>query len=112
MRFREILNESNSEEIQNSIMDILVTIIASGVDEVETESLIDMLQGMGINISSEALKGELETIPMVYSVSDDIIRLGEQDPKTSIGNDSDVDFSKEKVSSMAADEAKDSINHG
>lgn len=112
MRFFEILNESNSEEIQNTIMDLLVTIIASGVDEVKTDALISKLHTMGINISDEALKNELESIPMVYSVSDSIIRLGEQDPELDSSTEGDVDFSKEKVSSMASDAAEDAIKNG
>jgi hypothetical protein len=55
MRFREIVSEGYSDEIQDVIQDILVTLMTKDLDKIDTTKLLHMIAQEGYVISSDEL---------------------------------------------------------
>lgn len=55
MRYIEIITESEQSKLERDILDLLIATKASGIDELDTETLVKQLNDMGHAITIDSL---------------------------------------------------------
>lgn len=60
MRGWELLNESDKEDFDSDLEDLLIAAKANGITEVSVDDLVDQLNGMGHSVTADSLIATLE----------------------------------------------------
>jgi len=106
MRLFELL-ESYTGELQIDLKDLLISAKARGIDDIETDLIVQQLTNMGYSVSAESLLSMLEKEPMVNSADTSKISLTDVSPVVA-GSKND---SEQKVIDLAQKAAKKGIKN-
>jgi len=60
MRGWELLNESDKDDFDSDLEDLLIAAKANGITEVSVDDLVDQLNGMGHSVTADSLIATLE----------------------------------------------------
>lgn len=106
MRFEHITEEAPSRDIRNMISTIALSLIASGREQINVNSLIsEIKKRTNIDVPYNVMMEILNELPFVQSSNSDIVTLGNNDSSEMIQPES----SEEVVRDMATKAASKDI---
>lgn len=106
MRFEHITEEAPSRDIRNMISTIALSLIASGREQINVNSLIsEIKKRTNIDVPYNVMMDILNELPFVQSSNSDIVTLGNNDSSEMIQPES----SEEVVRDMATKAASKDI---
>jgi hypothetical protein len=102
MFIKEIIQESvRTNQIEGDLNDLLISIRANDVSQIETGKVVNQLKAMGHGVSSSSLISFLEGNPLVQTVTVDSITFKNTDMYAASGDDESKAKNREKVKSLA-----------
>tara|TARA_Y100000591_G_C21633970_1_gene594346 strand:+ start:34 stop:381 length:348 start_codon:yes stop_codon:yes gene_type:complete len=107
MKLSEILNqqeiaESYLTQIKSEVMNLLITLVANGQSEIETDKLVKQLNGKqeGFNVTANSIRDLLKDLKIVKSVNGQKVVLNTSNSLTQHSKDATMDNEK-KVNKLA-----------
>jgi hypothetical protein len=109
MRAHEILQEGNdyTNKVESALADLLATLKANGISEIDTSKLCQQLNQMGFNADAESLIPVLQSSPFVSDANEKSVTLGAKED-SSMGGDNGGDG--QSSSDMVSDLAQKAVN--
>ncbi|BDR26105.1 hypothetical protein RVBP17_1480 [Pseudomonas phage sp. 30-3] len=104
MKIKDILVESDEyvDRLESSLFDIITAAKAAGLSTISTKRVTDKLISMGYSVTPDQVVSQLENVPGITSVNEQVITIGNT---TDITDKEDDKFSKE-VSKLAMQDLK------
>jgi len=99
MRINEI-TENYVDKLQADVMNLLMSIVASGETEISTDSLVKELNHMGYSVTPNSLADVVKNMKLVKSINQDKIVLQQDHNLTQYSKDATMDNEK-TVSKLA-----------
>jgi len=109
MKFKEILIEGYSQEIESDLQDLLAASKSRGMQNIPTALLVDQLVSMGHNVNNNSIMVLLGGNPFVQTASPEQVNLKPDDGAGVSGDAEAEQDSEERVSQMAQQTADSSI---
>lgn len=75
MRAREIIQEDYNENLESDLNNLLVAAKANGLQQVQTNDIVDQLYSMGYSINVNSLLPLLSENPMVMNATPEMINM-------------------------------------
>ena len=101
MLVREIVIERRMGELDGDINDLLISIRANDVSDIETSKIVAQLNQMGYSISEPSLVDLLQGNPLIQSASYDTIQFKHTEKYAVSGDGESKEQNQEKVKSLA-----------
>lgn len=106
MKFSDLTEVAPGKNIRNMIMTTALSLIATGREEVNVQSLIgEIKKRTGIDVPYNVMMDILGELPFVSDTNSDIVKLGGVDGST----DTEEESSEEIVSDMASKAAASNL---
>jgi len=99
MRIQEI-TENYFDKLSADAINLIMTASANGENEIDTQSMVDVLNQMGYSVTPQSLAGLFKNNKMVKSINPQKITLNQDNDLTQYDNDATMDNAK-KVAKMA-----------
>lgn len=109
MKFKEILIEGYSQEIESDLQDLLAASKSRGLTDVPTDVLVSQLVAMGHNVNNNSIMMLLNGNPFVQTATPDQVNLKPDDGAGVTGDAEAEQDSEERVSQMAQQTADSDI---
>lgn len=106
MRAREILQEDYNASLETDLNNLLVGAIGSGATTLETQAVVNELQGMGYAVSPGSLMHLLQKNPSVLNATPTQLTLKTPDTVNGSGNGVTGQDNAAKVGDMAQSATK------
>ena len=100
MRAKEIILEDYTQQLESDVMNLIVGEKAAGITHIDTNKLVNRLQGMGYSVTANSLVSLLQNNPAVLNSSPTVIRLDTSESNNDADNSTPQD-SAASVSDMA-----------
>jgi hypothetical protein len=105
MRAKDLLLERDYlQDLRSEVITLLATVSAEGIDEVDTDNLLNDLASQGYAIDKSGLVELLSTMDIVSTASDDKIQIATSDADAMVGMDSG-EFEQDRVDDLATNQA-------
>ena len=109
MKIQEVIGEDKYiDQLDSDINSVIITMMANDVDEIKMQDFQKQLQGLGSVVDAQALRAYLLKNGKIKSITGDRIIL---DVPSSNSSFSKQDDTANKVSQMASQSAKSSIDN-
>lgn len=108
MRARELFESDYNEDLRSEIITLLITVSAEGIDQVDTQNLLNDLEQQGYAVDIESLLELLNTLEIVATASADTIEIATSDAAAMVGQDAE-EIGQDHVDNMATKQATDDI---
>jgi len=107
MRFNDLFEYS---EVDNAIVDLLIVLSAEGIDTISMEALIAELESQGHDVDEPSLFDELQNIPMVHNIKDNMISFHTSSKNANIQNIKDPEKDEKVIDKMARKKVKKELS--
>jgi len=112
MRLHQLLAESDyNEDLRSEIITLLTAVSAEGIDEVDTQNLLNDLEMQGFAVDKNSLLELLGTMYIVATANADKIEITTSDSDFMIGQDSE-EVEQDRVDDLATNQATKSMGEG
>ena len=103
MKIRELLRESEQDQLAQDLQDLLARLKGSGKNSIDTESVVSQLARMGHTVTPETIMQLVAEVPMHVVADQQTISVDTTNINNDSGSGSDdtTDDSAQKVSRMA-----------
>lgn len=108
MRARELFDSDYNEDLRSEVITLLAAVSAEGIDQVDTQNLLNDLNQQGYAVDTESLLELLNTLEIVATASADTIEIATSDADAMVGQDAEQ-ISRDRVDDLATDKATDDI---
>lgn len=108
MRFIELVETSYIDDLRSEVINLLTSVSAEGIDEVDTQNLLIDLESIGFAVDEESLLELLDSLPIVATASADTIQISTSDVDMMVGHDAE-EISADQVDKLATKQATDDI---
>lgn len=109
MRFRQITEEAPSKDIRSMISTIALSLISSGREQVNVQSLVNEIKKRtGIDVPYNVMMDILNELPFVQDVDSTTVTFNSNDTEGDVSGD-ETESSEEIVRDMATKAASKSI---
>lgn len=95
-----------SDLVKSSVIDILSTLTAEGVNSVSIETLVHTLNNQGLSVDNQSLFALLDTVPIVNTIKDNVVHFNKADAP----NDGDPEKDEKVVSKLAGKKINKELN--
>lgn len=103
MRFEHITEEAPSRDIRNMISTIALSLIASGREQINVNSLIsEIKKRTNIDVPYNVMMEILNELPFVQSSNSDIVTLGNNDSSEMMQPESSEDVVRDMATKAAS----------
>lgn len=105
MRLHQLLAENDyNEDLRSEIITLLTAVSAEGIDEVDTQNLLNDLAMQGFAVDENSLLELLGTMDIVATANADKIEIATSDSDSMVGQDSE-EVEQDRVDDLAANQA-------
>lgn len=108
MRARELFESDYNEDLRSEVITLLAAVSAEGIDQVETQNLLNDLETQGYAVDMPSLLDLLNTLEIVATASADTIEIATSDADAMVGQDAE-EIGQDHVDNMATKKATDDI---
>lgn len=97
MKFIEIITESEQDALERDIIDLLIAAKASGIDEMDTDTLVDQLTDMGHSVTIDSLLSlYAEDRPdIIQNITNSVVTLDASDSDFEVETDTQEDLERD-----------------
>lgn len=106
----KITEDAPPKDIRNMITSIALSLVASGREEVNIQSLVNEIKKRtGIDVPYNVMMDILNSLPFVQDVNSDVVQFAGNDSQSDFKQPDSEQSSEEKVQDMAGQAAVDSM---
>ena len=104
MRAHHFMESDYNEDLRSEIITLLTAVSAEGVDEIDTQNLLNDLEAQGYAIDQQSLMDMLGELDVVSMATGDKITIATSDADVMVGQDA-KDVEQDQVDNMATKQA-------
>ena len=108
MRARELFESDYNEDLRSEVITLLTAVSAEGIDQVDTQNLLNDLEQQGYAIDTQSLLDLLNTLEIVATANAETIEIATSDADMMVGQDA-AEVGKARVDDLASKKATDDI---
>jgi len=111
MRAHHFMESDYNEDLRSEIITLLTAVSAEGVDEIDTQNLLNDLEAQGYAIDQQSLMDMLGELDVVSMATGDKITIATSDADVMVGQDA-KDVEQDQVDNMATKQATKDMGEG
>ena len=111
MRAHHFMESDYNEDLRSEIITLLTAVSAEGVDEIDTQNLLNDLEAQGYAIDQQSLMDMLGELEVVSMATGDKITIATSDADMMVGQDAE-DLEQDQVDNMATKQATKDMGEG
>ena len=104
MRAHHFMESDYNEDLRSEIITLLTAVSAEGVDEIDTQNLLNDLEAQGYAVDEQSLMDILDGLEVVAMATGDKITIATSDADMMVGQDA-KDVEQDQVDNMATNQA-------
>jgi hypothetical protein len=105
MRLHQLLAENDyNEDLRSEIITLLTAVSAEGIDEVDTQNLLNDLEMQGFAVDESSLLELLGELDIVSTANADKIEIATSDSDSLVGQDAE-EMGQDRVDDLASNQA-------
>ena len=108
MRARHFIESDYNEDLRSEVITLLTAVSAEGVDEIDTQNLLNDLESQGYAVDEQSLMDVLGELEIVSVATTDKITIATSDADAMVGDEAQ-DIEQDRVDNMATNQATKDI---
>ena len=111
MRARHFIESDYNEDLRSEVITLLTAVSAEGVDEIDTQNLLNDLESQGYAVDEQSLMDVLGELEIVSVATTDKITIATSDADAMVGDEAQ-DIEQDRVDNMATNQATKDMGEG
>lgn len=108
MRASELFETDYNDDLHSEVINLLAAISAEGIDEVDTQNLLNDLSQQGYAVDEQSLLELLDGLDIVSTASADSIQISTSDTDAMVGDEAD-EIEADRVDKLAKKKSSDDL---